>query len=73
VGAGSGWPSLYVARETGCQVVLSDIPREGMRIASERAVAEGLHERCWPVVADGSSLPFMSGQFDAVYHCDVLC
>jgi protein-L-isoaspartate O-methyltransferase len=73
VGAGSGWPSLYLARATGCQVVLADIPREGMRIASERAIADGLQEQCWPVIAEGGHLPLMSGQLDAVYHCDVLC
>ena len=26
VGAGAGWPGLYFAKETGCDVVLVDLP-----------------------------------------------
>ena len=35
--------------------------------------AEGLAGRCHAVVADGAELPFASGSFDAIVHCDVLC
>jgi hypothetical protein len=38
LGAGSGWPSLYLATMTGCDVVLVDVPLAGLRIAAERAV-----------------------------------
>ena len=31
LGAGRGWPGLYLAVRTGCQVVLSDVPLEGLR------------------------------------------
>ena len=33
VGAGSGWPSLYLVRETGCEAALVDLPLEGLRRA----------------------------------------
>jgi hypothetical protein len=28
IGCGRGWPGLYLAARTGCQVVLSDVPKE---------------------------------------------
>ncbi len=73
VGAGSGWPGLYLARTTGCDVTLADLPLAGLRIAAERAVADRLPGACWIVLADGAALPFGSGAFDAVSHSDVLC
>ena len=73
LGAGSGWPGLYLARHTGCEVILADLPREGLRIAADRAAAEGLADACRVVVADGARLPFAAGHFDAIVHCDVLC
>lgn len=73
VGAGSGWPGLYLARSTGCDVTLVDVPLEGLRIAAERAVADELAGDCWIAAADGTALPFRDGWFDAVSHSDVLC
>jgi len=73
VGAGSGWPGLYFARITGCDVTLSDLPLAGLRIAAERAAAEELIGRCAVVLADGARLPFRDGVFDRVSHSDVLC
>jgi ubiquinone/menaquinone biosynthesis C-methylase UbiE len=73
VGAGSGWPGLYLARTTGCDVALVDMPLAGLRIAAERAAADGLPGACWIVLADGAALPFGNGTFDAVSHSDVLC
>ena len=34
VGTGRGWPGLYLAKQTGCRVVATDMPVEGLRIAS---------------------------------------
>ena len=34
VGAGSGWPALYLAGHSGCDVTLVDLPFEGIRIAA---------------------------------------
>ena len=73
VGAGSGWPGLYLATTTGCDVVLADLPLEGLRIAAARAAADGLADTCRAAVADGAALPFETGCFDAILHSDVLC
>jgi ubiquinone/menaquinone biosynthesis C-methylase UbiE len=73
IGAGSGWPGLYLATTTGCEVVQTDLPLDGLRIAAARAAADGFAERCRVAVADGAALPFEAGCFDAILHSDVLC
>ena len=73
VGAGQGWPGLFLARQTGCTVVLTDVPVEGLANAARRAASEGLTARAWAVVADGQRLPLRAATFDAVVHADVLC
>ncbi len=73
LGAGSGWPGLYLARTTGCDVALVDVPLAGLRIAARRAALDGLDGACWIALADGAALPFRSGWFDALSHSDVLC
>ena len=73
VGAGSGWPGLYLAQLTGCEVLVVDIPLASLRIARERAVADGLSRRCGVVAADAAALPFKDGSFDALSHADLLC
>lgn len=73
VGAGSGWPGLYLAQLTGCDAVLVDLPLAALRVARDRATADGLSERCKFVVADGAALPFQEASFDALSHSDVLC
>jgi SAM-dependent methyltransferase len=73
VGAGSGWPGLYFAQRSGCDVVLLDLPLAALRIALERATADGLSDRCEAVAGDGAALPFKDASFDALSHSDVLC
>jgi ubiquinone/menaquinone biosynthesis C-methylase UbiE len=73
LGTGRGWPGLYLAATTGCQVVLTDLPLEGLRVAANRAAREGLAARTGVVAAAASALPFQAGSFDAVIHTDVLC
>ena len=73
LGAGSGWPGLYLAQLTGCNVVLVDLPLAALRVARERAAADGLAARCEAVAADGAALPFADASFDALNHSDVLC
>jgi len=73
LGAGSGWPGLYLARRSGCDVMLSDLPVDGLRAAKQRAARDGLTGISWVVAADGASLPFASRCFDAIQHADVLC
>ena len=73
VGAGSGWPGLYFAKETGCEAVLVDLPLGELRAASRRAEQDRISDRCRVAVADGSQLPFRDRSFDAVSHSEVLC
>ena len=73
VGAESGWPGLYLAHLTGCDVVLVDLPLAALRTALECASADSLSQRCEVVAADGAALPFEDASFDALIHSDVLC
>lgn len=73
IGSGTGWPGLYLASETGCDLALSDLPVEGLRHAAERAAADRPAGACYFAAADGAALPYRSGWFDAVSHSDVLC
>ena len=73
VGSGRGWPGLYLAKVTGCSVVLTDIPKEGLATARKRAAVEGLAERSQAIVSSARRLPFQVESFDAVVHTDVLC
>lgn len=73
VGAGSGWPALYLGRASGCEVVLTDLPLEGLGIARERAAQDGLSEACFVACADAARLPFGDASFDVINHSDVLC
>jgi SAM-dependent methyltransferase len=73
IGSGAGWPGLYLAGETGCDLALSDLPLEGLRHAASRAAADRPAGACFFAAADGAALPYKSGWFDAVSHSDVLC
>jgi ubiquinone/menaquinone biosynthesis C-methylase UbiE len=73
IGSGAGWPGLYLARTSGCDVALTDLPLPGLQIAAKRAVADQLAGGCWTAVADAGALPFRDAWFDAISHSDVLC
>ena len=73
VGAGAGWPGLFLAKESGCDVALIDLPLAGLRVAKARAAVDRPAGTCWVALADGAALPFPGGFFDAVVHSDVLC
>lgn len=73
LGTGRGWPGLYLAARTGCRVVLTDLPLEGLRVAAGRAASEGLDARTGVVASAASGLPFRAGSFQVVIHTDVLC
>lgn len=73
VGSGSGWPALYLAASSRCDVTLVDVPLPAVRIASERATIEPPPGTASFAVGDGAALPFADEQFDAVSHSDVLC
>ncbi len=71
IGSGAGWPGLYLAKQSGCRVVLSDIPWEGL--AWGRRMGQGEAIDVDAVACSGVALPFRDGSFDAVTHSDVLC
>ena len=73
LGAGRGWPGLYLAASTGCQVVLADVPVEGLMSARARVAREQLPGRAVAVAASARRLPFRPAVFDAIVHTDVLC
>jgi cyclopropane fatty-acyl-phospholipid synthase-like methyltransferase len=72
VGSGCGWPGLFLARQTGCEVVVTDMPTEGLEVATRRAAAEGL-KSLGAVASSALHLPFAKGSFDAIVHVDVIC
>ena len=73
IGAGRGWPGLYLASASGCSVVSADVPLDGLSLARARAVDAGVADRGWFVNASARALPFRAAGFDAVIHTDVLC
>jgi len=73
VGAGSGWPGLYLADQSGCDLVLADLPLSGLKIAAERANRDMISGKCWVACADATKMPFADASFDAVSHSDLLC
>lgn len=73
LGAGAGWPGLYLAKKTGCRVVLCDLTLPGMQRARRRAALDDTAARAATVVASARHLPFRPDSFDAMVHTDVLC
>lgn len=73
LGAGTGWPGLYMAKQTGCAVTLVDLPIVGLDLAQQRAEEEGLSDRIFTRVADAADLPYPAASFDAISHSDLLC
>jgi ubiquinone/menaquinone biosynthesis C-methylase UbiE len=73
IGAGTGWPGLYLACKTGCEVTLLDIPVSTLVYANQRAVDENIENLCHAVAASGAALPFASSTFETIGHSDVLC
>ena len=72
IGAGRGWPGLYLAERSGCRAVVTDIPRPAIAAANSRAEDLGLTGRCHLALAAGAALPFRDASFDAVVHTDAL-
>jgi methylase of polypeptide subunit release factors len=73
LGAGRGWPGLYLAVRSGCSVVLTDVPLEGLRGALQQAAHERVADRVTAVASTARALPLRDATFDAVVHTDVLC
>ncbi len=73
LGAGSGWPALYMAKKSGCSVTLVDLPANGLRIAKERATKDRITQQVTTEIADAAQLSFPDSSFDAISHSDLLC
>ena len=73
VGTGRGWPGLYLAKRSGCRVVGTDMPLNGLALTSRRAGRDGIADRVSVVAAAGAAQPFRARSFDAIVHTDVLC
>ncbi len=72
IGAGRGWPGLYLARTTGCQTVLIDLPLSALREGMQRAHRHRLQECSTFLTASGTHPPFGAKAFNAIVHTDVL-
>jgi len=73
IGAGAGWPALFVADQSGCDVTLIDIPLNALGQARARADKDSIADRVNAIAASGAALPFDDATFDVVSHSDVLC
>jgi len=73
LGSGAGWPGLYIAGQSGCQVTLLDLPWSALKIALDRSVIDRIDHRAWASGGDATSLPFKNAAFNAINHSDILC
>jgi ubiquinone/menaquinone biosynthesis C-methylase UbiE len=73
VGCGVGGPALNIAEYSGCHVTGVNIVEGQVQIARERAAKRGLSDRTQFQVADGMSMPFPDGLFDAIYIFEAGC
>jgi 2-polyprenyl-3-methyl-5-hydroxy-6-metoxy-1,4-benzoquinol methylase len=73
VGTGRGWPGLYLAAQSGCSLIGTDMPLDALSVAASRAREEGIDERVALVAAGAAHQPFRPECFDAIVHTDVLC
>jgi ubiquinone/menaquinone biosynthesis C-methylase UbiE len=72
IGAGSGWPGVFLVNHTGCHATLTDVPVPAIRAAAWRGRKDGAIGRLSFAVASATNLPFQPKSFDAVVHSDVL-
>ena len=73
LGAGCGWPGLYLAKTHGCGLVSIDPVEEGVAVAKARAGTDDLATRAFPMRADAEAPPLQARSVDAVVHTDLLC
>ena len=73
IGAGAGWPGLYLSSISGCSLTLVDLPETGLKLAANRSIQDKISERVTTIIADAAELPFEDQSFDALSHSDLLC
>ena len=72
LGCGQGGPSLWVARETGAELVGVDLSSVGIERAEERAAQFGLGGRAQFLVGDITATGLPESSFDGAMSIDVL-
>jgi len=72
IGAGRGWPGLYLSERSGCEAVLLEISIDDLQQSVDRAEGAGVADRCSFIRGTATALPFRSRSFDALVHTDVL-
>ena len=72
LGCGQGGPSLWVARETGAELVGVDLSSVGITRAEERAAELGLGDRSRFQVGDITATGLPDASFDGAMSVDVL-
>lgn len=72
LGAGTGWPGIYIAKKGGCRTTLADLPEIGLRIATQRAEDEGVSDRTETRIGDPADMSFPSACFDGISHIELL-
>ena len=71
VASGSGGPAIFMANQTGCQLIGIDINENGIENATRLAEQNGLADSMEFVLADASEkLPFPEASFDAIVSID---
>jgi protein-L-isoaspartate O-methyltransferase len=73
IGAGCGWPGLYLATAFGCSVISADPIIEGAAAARDRISRDGVESRALALLGTGEHLPIRTGSIDAIVHADVMC
>ena len=73
LGAGAGWPGLYLSSMSGCSLTLVDLPETGLKIAIKRSIRDKISEKVATLVSDASQTPFLKHSFNAISHSDLLC
>ncbi len=72
IGAGRGWPGLFLSQISGCRTVLADVPVPGLRAAVARRDELSLTPLVDICRSSGTHAPFKDASFDAVVHTDTL-
>lgn len=73
IGAGCGWPGVYLAAASGCAVISLDPVAQGLIVGRDRSRAEGLGKRSSGVRATAQDIPLRAKSVDAIVHTDLLC
>jgi 2-polyprenyl-3-methyl-5-hydroxy-6-metoxy-1,4-benzoquinol methylase len=72
IGAGRGWPGLYLAEQSGCEATLLEISDTDLRQSLGRAERANVSAHCSFVRGTATAPPFRSKSFDVLIHADVL-